>query len=111
MCKIYVDDQHIYEGSFEEVPDKFRSNIVRDLTEWADLLGKGGINELIYSHLTWYLHKDFVCENCSSVSEDESERCLECGGSLKESFQYDRNEKLDLIITCVGTISRVEVLG
>lgn len=119
MCKIYVDEQHIYEGSFEEVPDKFRRNIVRDLTQWAELLGKGGINELIYSHLAWYLQKDFVCQNCSgdssgvsqNQSQVESERCQECGGFLNERFQYERNEKLDLIMTCVGTISRVEVLG
>jgi hypothetical protein len=37
------------------------------------------------------------------------EKCSVCGSRLKERFVYARNKKLDLLLTCVGMISRIEV--
>ncbi len=53
-CTIYVNEDEIYSGSLGEVPDKYRAPMARDLSDWADSLGKRGLNELIYSNLAWY---------------------------------------------------------
>ena len=44
LFKIYVDEDEIYSGGLTEVPDKFREGIVEDISEWADSLGKRGLN-------------------------------------------------------------------
>jgi len=108
-CRIFVNEKEIYSGSFGEVPERFRTGMVRDLTEWAGSLGKRGLNELIYSHLAWYEQKGIHCETCGTRTEEDSmTECAECGQKLGEKYIYERNGKLDMIITCVGMISSVE---
>lgn len=109
-CKIYVDDDEIYSGSLSEIPDKFRGRIIWDISEWADSLGKRGVNELLYSHLTWYEKKVLYCESCGILNEDlDLKKCNSCSGDLKEKYLYERSEKIDKIMTCIGMISRIEV--
>ncbi|MGE5446580.1 MAG: hypothetical protein ACM3SR_18600 [Ignavibacteriales bacterium] len=107
FCKIYVDEEEIYSGDLTEVPEKFRERIKEGLANWADSLGRRGLNELVYSFFNWYNEKGMYCEMCDSWGDRE--KCSECGGKLKERFVYGRNKKLDLILTCVGIISRIEV--
>ncbi len=110
ICEIYVNEKEIYSGDLNEVPEKFRKGMKRDLTEWAGSLGKRGLNELIYSHLAWYEHKGMFCENCGTVEAAESmAECTACGDKLGERYLYERNERLDMIITCVGMISSVRI--
>ena len=109
-CTIYVNENEIYSGELGEVPEKFRARMTRDLSEWADSLGKRGLNELIYSHLAWYEEKAVYCTQCGKHYDDGSAGvCGECGGKLAERYVYDRDKGLDMIITCVGMITRVEV--
>lgn len=108
-CRIFVNEKEIYSGNLGEVPERFRTGMVRDLTEWADSLGKRGLNELIYSHLAWYEEKGMYCETCRTREKDDGTMaCGECGQMLGERYIYDRNSKLDMIITCVGMISSIE---
>jgi len=109
-CKIYVNEDEIYSGHLEEVPEEFRRNMKRDLTDWAGSLGKRGLNELIYSHLAWYEEKDLRCAECgnSEVTEHDN-KCPDCGGKITESYIYQRNKGLDIIITCVGMITAVRI--
>ncbi|MEQ9619421.1 MAG: hypothetical protein RIG61_09640 [Deltaproteobacteria bacterium] len=109
-CKIYVNEDEIYSGDLNEVPPKFRNTIKRDLSEWANSLGKRGLNELIYSHLAWYEDKETYCENCEkSVNLEGGAECGDCGEKLSQRYLYERNSKLDMIITCIGMITRVQV--
>ena len=108
FCRIYVDKEEIYSGDLTEVPEKFREGIKEALSDWADSLGRRGLNELIYSLFSWYNEKGMYCDGCDSWGDDE-EKCSECGGKLKERFVYSRNKSLDLILTCVGMVSRIEV--
>ena len=109
-CKIYVNEDEIYSGDLNEVPTEFRNAIKRDLSEWADSLGKRGLNELIYSHLAWYEKKETYCVKCGKTGYVEGEvECGECRRKLRQRYLYQRNSKLDMIITCVGMISRVQV--
>lgn len=110
-CKIYVNEEEIYSGNLNEVPEEFRNAMKRDLVEWAGSLGKRGLNELIYSHLAWYEHKETFCENCGIRDGNESEeKCSACGGKLRERYIHKRNGRLDRIITCVGMISTVRIV-
>ena len=110
FCTIYVDKNEIYSGDLSEIPEKFRNRAIGDIAEWADSLGKRGINELLYSHLSWYERKDLYCESCSKWNEDQDIReCGGCGAELKERYIYERNTKLDKIMTCVGMISKIQV--
>ncbi len=110
FCKIYVDDDEIYSGDLSEVPEKFRNRIIGDISEWADCLGKSGVNELLYSHLVWYEKKGLHCEDCNSLDDaSETENCNECGGELREKYLYDRSAEIDRIMTCIGMISKIEV--
>lgn len=109
-CKIYVNEEEIYSGDLNEVPAEFRNAMKCDLSEWADSLGKRGLNELIYSHLAWYEHKAMFCENCGIRNSEESEvECTACGGKLGERYIHERNGRLDMIITCVGMISTIRI--
>lgn len=111
FCKIYVDDDEIYSGDLSEIPDKFRDRIIWDVSEWADSLGKRGVNELLYSHLTWYDKRGLYCEPCSILNEDlDLEQCNSCSGKLEERYLHERSEKIDKILTCIGMISRIEVI-
>ena len=107
FCRIYVDEDEIYSGDLIEVPEKFRKVVEEGLSDWADSLGRRGLNELVYSLFSWYNEKGMFCERCESWGDEE--KCSECRGKLKERFVYGRNKKLDLVLTCVGMISRIEV--
>lgn len=109
-CKIYVDSDEIYSGDLSEIPEEFRDRIVGDISEWADCLGKSGVNELLYSHLVWYNKKGSYCQQCDQISEDtEMVACGTCATEVTEKFVYDRNDKIDRILTCIGMISKIEV--
>jgi len=108
-CKIYVDDDEIYSGDLSEIPEKFRSRIARDIAEWAGSLGKRGVNELLYSHLIWYEKRGFFCKSCETYEDPDNIECSNCGSGLEEKYIYERNEKIDKILTCIGMISRIEV--
>jgi len=110
FCKIYVDEDEIYSGDLSEIPEKFRNRVIDDIREWAESLGKRGLNELIYSHLVWYERKGIYCANCDKWDEDlDIKECGTCGAKLKERYLYERNSKLDKIMTCIGMISRIQV--
>ncbi len=111
FCKIYVDDDEIYSGDLSEIPEKFRARIIGDISEWADSLGKSGVNELLYSHLVWYHKKGSYCSSCEVINEDsEIEQCETCSAQLTEQYIYERSEQIDKILTCIGMISRIEVI-
>lgn len=111
FCKIYVDDDEIYSGDLSEIPEKFRARVVEDISEWAGCLGKSGVNELLYSHLVWYHKKGTYCSSCEIISEDsEIEECDTCSAQLEERYIYERSEQIDIILTCIGMISRIEVI-
>ncbi len=111
FCKIYVDDDEIYSGDLSEIPEKFRDRIVEDISEWAYCLGKSGTNELLYSHLIWYNKKGSFCEQCEEMNEDvDMEKCEDCNSLLIEQYIYDRNEQIDKILTCIGMITKIDVL-
>lgn len=109
FCRIYVDKEEVYSGDLTEVPERFRKGIEEAFLDWADSLGKSGLNELVYSLFTWYEKKGMYCEGCNIWSHEGENGCPVCGGGLKERFVYERNKKLDLLLTCVGMISRIEV--
>jgi hypothetical protein len=104
-CKIYVNEDEIYAGYLGEVPEKFRKGMKRDLTDWAGSLGRRGLNDL-----AWYEEKDLHCAECgkSEVAEHD-DKCPDCGGKIAESYIYERNKSLDIIITCVGMITAVRI--
>ncbi len=111
FCKIFVDDDEIYSGDLSEIPEKFRNRIILDISEWADSLGKRGVNELLYSHLTWYDKKGLFCESCSIVVEDlDTAQCNNCGTEVKERYLHERDSNIDKIMTCIGMISKIQVL-
>lgn len=110
FCKIYVDNDEIYSGDLSEIPETFRTRIVGDIAEWADCLSKSGTNELLYSHLVWYNKKGSYCGKCDEMFDDsENESCETCTSGLEKRYIYDRNDKIDKILTCIGMISRIEV--
>lgn len=109
FCRIFVDNDEIYSGDLTEIPERFRRRIIRDISEWADSLGKRGVNELLYSHLVWYEKRGLFCESCDIEVRADSGTCSVCGVELVEKFLYERNEKIDKILTCIGMISKIEV--
>jgi hypothetical protein len=106
-CRIYVDKEEIYSGDLTEVPERFRNGVKEALGDWADSLGRRGLNELVYSLFAWYNEKGMYCERCDNWND--SEKCVVCGSELKERFVYERNKRLDLLLTCVGMISQIKV--
>ena len=114
-CEIYVNEEQIYSGDLSEVPLKFRERIIEDLTEWAQTLGKRGLNELMYSHLAWYEEMGNYCGACARwVDETEGAPetvCSACGEKTQHRYLYKRDEKLDRIITCTGLITEIRVFG
>ena len=107
--EIFVDDTAIYSGNFSEVPEHFRSNIIETLTEWGTVIGKRGLNEMIYSLFTWYDEVGKMCNNCSRTYT-EGEFCLNCNSELIHTFRYERNENLSKLLTCVGMITHLKIL-
>ena len=109
-CKLYVESEVIYEGNFSEVPNSYRVKIVTDLVEWSEILGKSGLNELVYSHLAWYEHTQNYCQQCDKSYEgEELSQCPHCESELSEKYIYERNSKLDMLFTCIGMLSGIEV--
>lgn len=108
-CKIYVDNDEIYSGDLSEIPEKYRNRIIRDISEWADSLGKRGVNELLYSHLAWYEKIASYCNSCDSYEDSDSNNCSNCSSELEQKYIHDRNEKIDKILTCIGMISKIEI--
>ncbi|GIW46481.1 MAG: hypothetical protein KatS3mg078_0358 [Deltaproteobacteria bacterium] len=111
FCKIFVDDRVIYAGDLTEVPEEFREDIREAISEWAGSLDKRGLNELVYSLFAWYDKKGMYCESCNVWYEEDSTVCPVCRADLISRYIYERNRNLDLILTCVGMISKIEVLG
>jgi hypothetical protein len=107
FCRIYVENEQIYSGDLTEVPEKYREGMKEAFGDWADSLGRRGLNELVYSLFSWYNEKGTYCERCDSWVDGEI--CSECGERSKERFLYVRNTQLDLVLTCVGMISRIEI--
>ncbi len=111
-CRILVNEEEIYSGRLAEVPEGTRVKMMRDLSEWADSLGKRGLNELIYSHLAWYDEKGVFCAECGKRDTGAGAgECAECGSGLVEQYVHARDKKLDMIITCVGMITKVQISG
>jgi len=108
-CKIYVDNDEIYSGDLSEIPEKYRNRIIRDISEWADSLGKRGVNELLYSHLAWYEKIASYCNSCDSYEDSDSNNCSNCSSELEQKYIHDRNEKIDKILTYIGMISKIEI--
>lgn len=106
---IYVDADRIYSGNFSEVPSDHRNKIVEALIEWGEILGKGGLNEMIYSLFFWYNQKEFTCVECGMSYKNDS-ICVECGLELSERNKYDRNEKIDNLLNCVGMLTHMEIV-
>ena len=102
-----MDKEEIYSGDLNEVPEKFREGIKEALGDWADSLGRRGLNELVYSLFSWYNEKGTYCERCGSWADGG--KCSKCGERLKEQFLYVRNTQLDSVLTCIGMISRIEI--
>jgi len=107
-CNIYVEEKTVYSGDFKEVPEKFRIPLIEALQEWADCMGKSGLNEMIYSFFTWYDKSNLVCKKCNLIFEDQK-KCTRCDGELKIEYFYERNSELDFLLTCIGMITKVEI--
>jgi hypothetical protein len=114
-CKIYVNEDEVYSGDLSEVPLRFRGRIIDDLMEWSSTLGKRGLNELLYSHIAWYEEMGKYCSACGrwvdEAGEESETVCGACGEKPEHRYVYERNEKLDRIITCVGLITEIRVSG
>ena len=107
--KIYVDKEIIYTGDLHELPELHRDSLVSAFTDWASVLSKGALNELIYSMLYWYHKTQMYCTSCNRFFDD-GEKCSDCGSGLREKYLYDRNKEIDKILDCVGMITSVEIL-
>jgi len=107
--EVYVNDSRIYAGNFQEVPDRFRDDILEALDEWGTVLAKSGLNEMLYSLLAWYEEKIYLCENCNKEFDDETQFCTSCGESVKSRYKYERDENLTRIIMCIGMITHVDI--
>ena len=105
---IYVDNEEIYTGNFSEVPDEHRITIVDALNDWGEVLGKNGLNEMIYSLFTWYNQLHYVCNDCSLSYNDQS-TCKDCGRELDQENRYQQNEKITSLLNCVGMITHLEI--
>ena len=106
--KIFVDDEQIYYGDFSEVPENFRENILEALGDWGEVLGKRGLNEMIYSLFTWYGKVEMVCEDCKQSFEQQID-CVNCGGVLISKSKYEQNEKITNLLNCIGMITHLEM--
>ncbi|MGI9533634.1 MAG: hypothetical protein ACR2NW_01685 [Thermodesulfobacteriota bacterium] len=106
--RIYVEEEQIYSGNFEEVPDEYREKIVEALNDWGEVLGKNGLNEMIFSLFTWYSQKQYQCPNCNEHFNEQSD-CLNCKEELISINKYKQNEKISGLLNCVGMITHLEV--
>lgn len=106
---IYVNQEAIYSGSFEEVPDHHRENIVESMEEWGTVLRGRNLNEMIYSLLAWYDEKVYICTCCGMQSDEELSKCSECSGEIVQQYRYERDENLTRLMLCIGMITHVEI--
>lgn len=106
---IYADGDRVYSGSFSEIPAEHKEKITEALTEWGDILSKGGLNETIYSLLFWYNKTELVCPSCDKNFKDGA-NCTACGDELKEIFIHERNEKIDNLLNYIGMLTRLEIV-
>ena len=108
IFRIYVEQEQVYSGNFSEVPDEFRENIVEALNEWGEVLGKNGLNEMIFSLFTWYGQMQNMCESCDELFIHESV-CSNCGEELISKNKYEQNKKISGLLNCVGMITHLEI--
>lgn len=106
--RIFVDSSEVYTGSFSEVPNEYRDKVIEALSDWGEVLGKSGLNEMIYSLFTWYHEKEYNCKNCQNVFEEETE-CKFCGEVLTVKDKFQKNQKINHLLTCIGMITHVEI--
>ena len=108
--RIFVNESEVYSGNFEEVPERFRSELLEALDEWGTVLGKSNLNEMIYSLLAWYEERIYVCSECSREHDEEVDSCDTCGGEeIDMTYRYDRDERLTRLMLCIGMITHVEI--
>jgi len=107
--RIYAESDPIYYGNFSEVPSEHREKIVEALNNWGEILGKGGLNEMIYSLFFWYNQKEFICSKCEKTFKEDS-LCSICGQQLSESDKYEHNEIIDNLLNSVGMLTRLEIV-
>lgn len=110
VFKFYVGQDEIYSGELREVPERYGAAMKEDIANWADSLGKGGLNELVYSHLAWYAGKEVFCTSCDYRGDGNEVSCPECRAELRYEYHHERNPKLDLIMDCIGMITRIVVI-
>ena len=108
IFNIYVDSDEVYSGNFSEVPSEHREKIVEALNEWGEILGKSGLNEMIYSLFFWYNEKEFFCVKCEITYKDGA-TCSDCGQELSELKKHEQNEKIDNLLNCVGMLTHLEI--
>ena len=108
IFNIYVDTDRVYSGTFNEVPTEHRDKIVEALDEWGEILGKSGLNEMIYSLFFWYNEKEFYCEKCDAKFKDLA-TCSDCGQELSELKKHEQNEKIDNLLNSVGMLTHLEI--
>ena len=106
--RIYVEKEKIYSGNFSEVPDEYRENIVEALNEWGEVLGKNGLNEMIFSLFTWYNQIEYHCLKCDELYGKQA-ACRICGEELISKNKYEQNEKINGLLNCVGMITHLEI--
>lgn len=106
--KIFAENEVIYCGSFSELPKEDRKNIVEALDEWGEILSKGGLNEMIFSLLARYSQKQYECLQCETVVNNGS-TCPDCGEMLSQKNVHPQNEKISLLLNCIGMITHLEV--
>jgi hypothetical protein len=107
--EIYVDNEIVYKGNFSEVPSLYREQLISSIDQWADVLGKKSLNELLYSSFYWYYKKKLYCPDCKGFFDDET-KCLDCNLELADRYFYDRNADIDRIMDCIGMITSVVVI-
>lgn len=108
--RIFVSDDEIYYGNFDEVPEKFRDDLKEALDEWGTVLGKSNLNEMIYSLLAWYDQRLYVCNECEEEFSETRNSCDSCGNiNIETKYKYERDEKLTRLMLCIGMITHIEI--
>ena len=106
--RIYVEEEQVYYGNFSEVPDEHRDKIVEALNDWGEVLGKSGLNEMIFSLFTWYSQRQYECVKCDELFNEQAV-CDICGEELISKNIYEQNEKISGLLNCVGMITHLEI--
>jgi len=106
--RIYVEKENVYSGNFSEVPEEHREKIVEALNEWGEVLGKNGLNEMIFSLFTWYSQIEYLCRKCDELYGKQTV-CGNCGEELISKNKYEQNHKISGLLNCVGMITHLEI--